>query len=95
MKSVTSMSQLTNARNDQVVAEESKEVTSRQLVMMDNANSRVATLPKIMSNDITDVPEPDEEEIDKMILNPDEQALKARLWTTLNHKWLKDQRKKK
>ena len=40
--------------------------------MMDNANSRVATLPKIMSNDITDVPEPDEEEIDKMILNPDE-----------------------
>ena len=34
--------------------------------------------------DINEVSEPDDEEIDKMILNESERALKTRLWSALN-----------
>lgn len=34
--------------------------------------------------DLGSVPEPDDSEIEKMILNEGERALKTRLWTTLN-----------
>lgn len=32
--------------------------------------------------------EPEDEDIDKMILNEGERALKTRLWTTLNKDWI-------
>ena len=103
-KSVNNMQEITTVIEKRVVSatslEESKKVDERQLVLAEELDSGshknvVVALPRITSNDIVDVPEPDEEEIEKMMLNPDEQALKARLWTTLNHKWIKDQRKKK
>ena len=41
-----------------------------------------------MSVEISDLPEPDDEEIEKMILNDGERALKTRLWNTLNQDWI-------
>ena len=41
------------------------------------------------------VPEPDDSEIDKMILNEGERALKTRLWTTLNKEWIAQNREKR
>ena len=41
------------------------------------------------------LPEIDEAEIDKMILDKKERDFKARLWQNLNIEWLKTQNKKK
>lgn len=48
-----------------------------------------------MRCDIDEISEPDDGEIDKMILNTDERALKTRLWTTLNKDWIAQHREKK
>ena len=45
--------------------------------------------------DLADVPEPDDSEIDKMILGKEERALKKRLWNELNKDWIKQKRKEK
>lgn len=43
---------------------------------------------ELIPKDIDEVPEPDDAEIEKMILNDDEKALKTRLWKSLNHDWI-------
>ena len=50
---------------------------------------------EIIPKDIDEVPEPDDAEIEKMILNDDEKALKTRLWKSLNHDWIAQDREKK
>lgn len=45
--------------------------------------------------DIDELPEPDDEEIEKMILTEEERALKTRLWNTLNQDWIAQDREKK
>ena len=42
-----------------------------------------------------ELPEIDEEEIDKMILEKKERDFKDIVWQNLNHEWLKTQKKKK
>ena len=49
----------------------------------------------VVPTDINEVSEPDDEEIDKMILNDSERALKTRLWSALNQEWIASDREKK
>ena len=44
---------------------------------------------------MAELPEIDEEEIDKMILKKEERDFKARLWQNLNSDWLKTQKKRR
>ena len=41
------------------------------------------------------LPEIDEEEIDKMILDKNERDFKSRLWNNLNREWITEQNEKK
>jgi len=47
----------------------------------------VLALPNVQVS-LSELPEPDDAEIEKMILNEGERALKTRLWTTLNQDWI-------
>lgn len=60
------------------------------LVPVGNTNAMtggVLALPNVQVS-LSELPEPDDAEIEKMILNEGERALKTRLWTTLNQDWI-------
>ena len=56
--------------------------------MIPDSNNILAlhSIPQEVS--LSELPEPDDEEIQKMILNDGELALKTRLWTNLNQDWI-------
>ena len=68
------------------------------LVPVGNTNAMtgggVLALPNVQVS-LSELPEPDDAEIEKMILNEGERALKTRLWTTLNQDWIVQDKEKK
>ena len=67
------------------------------LVPVGNTNSMtggVLALPNVQVS-LSELPEPDDAEIEKMILNDGERALKTRLWTTLNQDWIVQDKEKR
>lgn len=45
--------------------------------------------------EIDNISDVDEEEIEKMILKPEERDFKTRVWNNLNKDWIKDQKERK
>lgn len=67
------------------------------LVPVGNTNAMtggVLALPNVQVS-LSELPEPDDAEIAKMILNDGERALKTRLWTTLNQDWIVQDKEKR
>lgn len=50
---------------------------------------------QVIPVDIDELSEPDDDEIQKMILTDEEKALKTRLWNTLNQDWISQEKEKK
>ena len=65
---------------------------SKMLSKLEN-NGHAAN--QLVPIDMNDISEPDDEDIEKMILNEGERALKTRLWNTLNQDWISQEREKK